>query len=324
MRWVKGGANDFSGVGPSPRSGHTAVSVGGGKLVVFGGLVDKKFLNDVIVLDTDNTAWYRPECTGGGGGGVGAGGDHEEGPCPRAFHVAVALDRNMFVFGGRAGKRRLGDFWMLDTDTWQWAELTGFGQVPGARDFATAAAIGPSRIVLYGGWDSTKWLSDLAFSGPTPPPRCGHTAIVVERRLLIFGGRGGGGPIMADLWALKGLFPEGARVDAAEAARRAAQRALRPLVVVFGGHGTGGWITRYDVYYDDTVTLDRTSVQWGKMALPSAGGETPAARAYHSMTRVGKRLLLLGGYDGKATFDDTWWLVPDDHCAEGVAAAAVK
>lgn len=26
---------------------------------------------------------------------------------------------------------------------------------------------------------------------------------------------------------------------------------------MFGGHGTGGWLSRYDVYYNDCVVLDR-------------------------------------------------------------------
>lgn len=44
--------------------------------------------------------------------------------------------------------------------------------------------------------------------------------------------------------------------------------ALRPLIwriplwwvwqlLIFGGHGTGGWLTRYDVYHNDCVVLDR-------------------------------------------------------------------
>lgn len=28
-------------------------------------------------------------------------------------------------------------------------------------------------------------------------------------------------------------------------------------LLVFGGHGTGGWLTRYDIYHSDCVILDR-------------------------------------------------------------------
>ncbi|KAG0452466.1 hypothetical protein HPP92_025130 [Vanilla planifolia] len=166
-------------------SGHTALTVGKSKVVVFGGFADRRFLVDISVYDIDNGIWFTPDCTGGGSDG------------------------------------KLGDFWMLDTDIWQWSELTGFGDLPSPREFATASAVGNRKIVMYGGWDGKKWLSDvyildtislewteLSISGSAPPPRCGHTSNMVERRLLVFGGRGGGGSIMGDLWALKGLVEE--------------------------------------------------------------------------------------------------------------------
>lgn len=28
-------------------------------------------------------------------------------------------------------------------------------------------------------------------------------------------------------------------------------------LLLFGGHGTGGWLSRYDVYHNDCVVLDR-------------------------------------------------------------------
>jgi hypothetical protein len=46
-------------------------------------------------------------------------------------------------------------------DIWQWSELTSFGDLPTPRDFAAAAAIGSQKIVLCGGWDGKKWLSDV-------------------------------------------------------------------------------------------------------------------------------------------------------------------
>lgn len=39
-------------------SGHTAVNVGKSKIVLFGGLVDKKFLNDVIVYDIGTVSLF--------------------------------------------------------------------------------------------------------------------------------------------------------------------------------------------------------------------------------------------------------------------------
>ncbi|KAG0452219.1 hypothetical protein HPP92_025804, partial [Vanilla planifolia] len=80
-------------------------------------------------------------------------------------------------------------------------------------------------------------------------------------------------------------------------------------LLVFGGHGSGGWLSRYDVYHNDCIVLDRISVQWKR--LPT-NNEPPPPRAYHSMTCIGARYLLFGGFDGKTTFGDIWWLVPED------------
>jgi hypothetical protein len=54
--------------------------------------------------------------------------------------------------------------------------------------------------------------------------------------------------------------------------------------------------------------LNAESVQWKRLVLNS---ESPPPRAYHSMTRVGNQFLLIGGYDGKSTFGDFWWLVSE-------------
>ncbi|XP_042955812.1 protein GLUTELIN PRECURSOR ACCUMULATION 3 isoform X2 [Carya illinoinensis] len=271
--WVRASSSDFGGTLPQPRSGHTAVNVGKSKVVVFGGLFDKRFLSDIMVYDVENKLWFQPECTG-------SGSEDQVGPIPRAFHIAVAIDCHMFIFGGRSGSKRLGDFWVLDTDIWQWSELTSFGDLPSPRDFASASAIGNRRIVMYGGWDGKRWLSDvyvldtislewmeLSVSGTLPPPRCGHTATMVEKRLLVYGGRGGGGPIMGDLWALKGLIEEENETPGWTQLKLPGQ-APSPrcghtvtsgghYLLLFGGHGTGGWLSRYDIYYNDCTILDR-------------------------------------------------------------------
>jgi len=325
MHWVRADSSDFGGDRPAPRSGHTAVSIGKSKVILFGGFADKRFLSDVSVYDIENKLWYSPECTVNGS-------DGQAGPSPRAFHVAVVIDCNMFIFGGRSGGKRLGDFWMLDTDLWQWSEMTGFGDLPSPREFAAASAIGNRKIVMYGGWDGKKWLSDvyimdtmslewteLAVTGSVPPPRCGHSATMIEKRLLIFGGRGGAGPIMGDLWALKGITEEDNETPGWTQLKLPGQSPSPrcghsitsggPYLLLFGGHGTGGWLSRYDVYYNECIILDRVSVQWKR--LPTSN-EPPPPRAYHSMTSIGSRFLLFGGFDGKNTFGDLWWLVPED------------
>ncbi|XP_027364129.1 protein GLUTELIN PRECURSOR ACCUMULATION 3 isoform X3 [Abrus precatorius] len=167
---------------------------------------------------------------------------------------------------------------------------------------------------------SLEWM-ELSVAGTLPHPRCGHTATMVEKRLLVYGGRGGGGPIMGDLWALKGLIEEENEAPGWTQLKLPGQ-APSPRcghtvtsgghywilqLLMFGGHGTGGWLSRYDIYYNDCIILDRVSAQWKRLAI---GNEPPPARAYHSLTVIGSRYLLIGGFDGKSTYGDPWWLVP--------------
>jgi hypothetical protein len=49
--WVGATSSDYAGTPPQPRSGHSTVNIGKSKVVVFGGLVDKKFLTDILVYD---------------------------------------------------------------------------------------------------------------------------------------------------------------------------------------------------------------------------------------------------------------------------------
>ncbi|XP_021299417.1 RING finger protein B isoform X2 [Herrania umbratica] len=206
--WVQASSSDFSGTLPQPRSGHTAVPIGKSKVVVFGGLLDKKFISDIAVYDigtSDRTKYGFNQSV------LEMGQMDKLVPAHEHFTLLLQL---IVICSSLVGV-------LVAEDIWQWSELTSFGDLPSPRDFSAASAIGNQKIVMYGGWDGKKWLSDvyvldtislewmeLSVTGSLPPPRCGHTATMVEKRLLVYGGRGGGGPIMSDLWALKGLIEE--------------------------------------------------------------------------------------------------------------------
>ncbi|KAJ9671064.1 hypothetical protein PVL29_027183 [Vitis rotundifolia] len=113
---------------------------------MFGGLADKRFISNLCVYDIENKLWFQPKSTGNGSVG-------QVGPNPRAFHIAIVINCDMLVFSGRSSRKRLGDFWVLNTHIWQWSELISFGDLPSPRDFVTASTIGNQKIVMYGGWD---------------------------------------------------------------------------------------------------------------------------------------------------------------------------
>jgi hypothetical protein len=77
---------------------------------------------------------------------------------------------------------------------------------------------------------------------------------------------------MGDLWALKGLFDEEKeppawtqlKLPGSAPASRCGHSTTSggSQLLIFGGHGTGGWLTRYDIYHNDSMVLDR-----GRFAL---------------------------------------------------------
>lgn len=142
-----------SGVAPCPRLGHSFTLLGD-KIYLFGGLANEsddpknnipKYLNDLYTLDISGSTpkWEIPTTFG-------------ESPPPRESHTSVAyVDKKtkkswLIIYGGMSGCR-LGDLWLLDTDTMMWSRPATKGLVPLPRSLHTATLIG-HRMYVFGGW----------------------------------------------------------------------------------------------------------------------------------------------------------------------------
>ncbi|XP_059614278.1 host cell factor 1-like [Phlebotomus argentipes] len=210
-----------NGPAPCPRLGHSFTLVGE-KIFMFGGLENEsndpknniaKYLNDFYTLDLRNEQlqWVMPTTFGGG-------------PSARESHSAVTYTdaktqkTSLIIYGGMDG-RRLGDLWMLDTESMQWTSPQMYGPVPEPRSLHTASIIG-CRMFIFGGWvplsypmatGEIEWkcTNTLAclnletmvwqdFSGimnnvleNVPRARAGHCAVSIHSRLYIWSGRDG-------------------------------------------------------------------------------------------------------------------------------------
>ncbi len=138
-------------------------------------------------------------------------------PSPRS-RMAWALDtrrRRMVVFGGRFRQGSTGsytlynDVWAFDLATETWEAITPEGELPAARSNATAV-YDPDRdrLVLFGGNTSVSgltftprndtWALDLAqrtwsrvtTTGTAPTARLFHSAALVGRSMVVYGGGG--------------------------------------------------------------------------------------------------------------------------------------
>lgn len=142
-----------NGPPPCPRLGHSFTMVGE-KIYLFGGLANEsddpknnipKYLNDLYTLTIKNNqlAWEIPKTYGAS-------------PPPRESHTAVAyVDKKskksmLVIYGGMSGCR-LGDLWLLDTNTMIWTRPTTEGPIPLPRSLHSSTLIG-HRMYVFGGW----------------------------------------------------------------------------------------------------------------------------------------------------------------------------
>ena len=178
------------------------------------------FIEDAFAFNTVNGRWAPIEVQGAG-------------PQARARAEGIwdEVNSQFVLFGGRwrAGTSGAytfyGDVWGFNPASSAWTELSAAGigkptgrtlmalATDGAKMYMHGGDLNPSGLTLD--CQNDTWSFDLATnqweqlttSGPTPPIRCFHSAVVArtQNRLYVFAGGGNGafqGPFYDDLWYL--------------------------------------------------------------------------------------------------------------------------
>jgi hypothetical protein len=143
-----------------------------------------------------------------------------ERPVERCLHACWWTDDGrLALYGGQTtGVPALGDLWLLDAAEPRWQEVT-LDRGPDARQLYASARWGAGTVVVGGGTLDGNYLADgwlIADDGSArpldtgdgPAPRSGAELIPdpERQRLLLFGGRDGGGAF-DDTWSLE--LPDG-------------------------------------------------------------------------------------------------------------------
>lgn len=128
------------------------------------------------------------------------------GATARYYHSAVALDGNMYVFGGYSSSR-LNDLWEYTPQTDSWQQLTSGATV---RNGHSATALG-GKMYIFGGYGTTGYRNDLWEYDPTTDvwqqlasgatTRYRHSAVAIDGNMYVFGGSGTTG-YLNDLWQI--------------------------------------------------------------------------------------------------------------------------
>ena len=195
--------------------GETIDPIGRGKN---GAKKDKVITSDTLrVLDTEIMLWYPPAASG-------------DVPTGRSGHTATFFPstNELILFGGVRGSKWLNTVSILDVTRWVWTTPHIVGTAPKPRSYHSATALGPQKMVVFGGNNKTncfntvhvfeaidennidrtydgdskncksggqnvsvgwKW-SNPTIRGKAPFPRTGHTATLLEdgKTIMIYGG----------------------------------------------------------------------------------------------------------------------------------------
>lgn len=182
---------ETSGAAPQERCAHQAAVVGR-VLVVFGGTtVD----SNLYFLDLDTRAWssFRPPAPF---------------PGSREGHTLTAVGNTLWVYGGRDGKKILGDLWCIELGSLKAMERVRWRQIPKCDVWPPARAYHSTvhyddGLYIFGGHDDslvpsfndlwefntrTETWSQVQCSGLLPEERDAHCATVVGDNMFIFAG----------------------------------------------------------------------------------------------------------------------------------------
>ncbi|XP_077400831.1 kelch repeat-containing protein isoform X2 [Vanacampus margaritifer] len=197
LSWV---AAETLAQGPTPeaRIGHTAVyDPDSNRIFVFGGSKNKKWFNDVHILDTQSWKWSMVEAQG-------------KVP-PLAYHSCSLFRGELFVLGGvfpRPNPEPDGcsdSLYIFDPQLSIWYQPIVIGDIPSPRSGHSACVMPEGKIYLFGGWDTPVCYNDMFVldlglmefsavqtSGHIPSPRCWHGSTVISAtKFLIHGGYNG-------------------------------------------------------------------------------------------------------------------------------------
>ncbi|XP_002992072.2 uncharacterized protein LOC9650264 isoform X2 [Selaginella moellendorffii] len=265
LRWSA--SRSPSGTLPSPRVGHTAVSLCltsrsplPSHLVVTGGYDGQSLLKDILVYHVDESMWRIPELKLN---------IAEESFRSVQHHTACVRNNKIIFFGGFNGAEDSSDLFILEfSEDGNSCELSqpeySVGIVPGPMSQHTSCVSSDdNHMIVFGGYRSNVghlnelWMLDLRWMDwhlpdyyrDPPAPRRGHGAVIIGTKMYVFGGYDG------------------------------------------------------KTNFGDFYTLDLGTMEWNQV---EHFGEAPTARRHHAMAAVGKNLVLYGGYNGVTYLDDVY------------------
>ncbi|KAI1069702.1 hypothetical protein LB507_008484 [Fusarium sp. FIESC RH6] len=295
---------------PFPRYGAAVNSVSSkeGDVYLMGGLINGSTVKgDLWMIEAGgNMACYPLATTA-------------EGPGPRVGHSSLLVGNAFIVYGGdtKIDESDVLDetLYLLNTSTRQWSRALPAGPRPSGRYGHSLNILG-SKIYVFGGQVEGLFMNDLsAFdlnqlqmpnnrweilvhgetSPKMPAARTNHSMITFNDKMYLFGGTNGF-QWFNDVWCYDPAVNKWSQFDCIgyiPAPREGHAAALvDDVMYVFGGR------TEEGTDLGDLAAFRISSRRWYTFQNM---GPSPSPRSGHSMTTVGKSIVVLGGEPSSAT-----------------------
>uniref|UniRef100_A0A096M2B3 Zgc:163014 n=1 Tax=Poecilia formosa TaxID=48698 RepID=A0A096M2B3_POEFO len=300
---------------PSKRWSHAMCLSDPDTAVLIGGEPsDQNYCEDSLwKLELDSDFWFP--MTSSASGPVP--------PCARGHTATFDPDsKAVFVYGGLRESQRYSELYILNTLTWKWRLVTAKGKVP-ALSYHSAVFY-QKELFVFGGVQPINGLGDKCsnalyiFSpeyelwyqpiveGDKPLPRFGHSATLLGRKLVIFGGQMTAAYLndlhVLDLGLMEYTAVKSANMPPLPRGFHAAAPVLDNRILISGGCSAIGALQDVHVFNTDTS-------MWSSVACPLLCSKP---RAGHSMINLQTEqvenrnikctLLVFGGSDCSGSF----------------------
>ncbi|KAK4145795.1 uncharacterized protein C8A04DRAFT_10340 [Dichotomopilus funicola] len=299
---------------PFPRYGAAVNSISSkeGDIYVMGGLINSSTVKgDLWLIEAGaNMACYPLGTTA-------------EGPGPRVGHSSLLVGNAFIVFGGDTkieDEDALDEtLYLLNTSTRQWSRALPNGPRPSGRYGHSLNILG-SKIYIFGGQVEGYFMNDLAAfdlnqlqmpnnrwemliassdsggpgQGKLPPARTNHSMVTYNDKLYLFGGTNGF-QWFKDVWCYDPMTNLWSQLDCIgyipSAREGHAAAIVDDVMYIFGGRTDEG------VDLGDLAAFRISSRRWYTFQNM---GPSPSPRSGHSMTAVGKTIVVVGGEPSSA------------------------
>ena len=292
---------DTAANAPAARSFFSASTISN-KIYYFGGNIDAFGKNDLYSYDPSGSgAWANLSTPTSG-----------TPPTARFGHTSVAIDNKLYIFAGAADPGEQNSLYSYDPSAKKWTDLSvpTSGTAPSKRESHSAVAI-EGKMYVFGGISNGNILNDLysydpsnkkwtnlsvPASGSAPQARYGHTAVMIDDKMYVFGGFDTSYNYLGDLFVYDpqaggrwtNLSTPATAVKPDPRVYHASE-VIDKKLYIFGG------MTDASNAANDLFSYDPSTQTWKNLSTPLVGTATGLASSYAAV--VNRHMYIFGGSD---------------------------